>query len=173
MLLGAAVILSLLGPLRALQAGQCAEQIAQLDRTLSGSGALGPVTTGALAGAGPGSIKQNSQNKQQASTAGTSAGSGQLGGTAATREMDAAANQVATSPEDVRRQQQGQPTMANAAGAASEGAETKPSNVAAATAGDRLSQAKMDVAQARALDAKGDRSCLAAIKRAQDLIRGR
>ncbi len=153
-------------------AGPCTSEIAKLDKTLSQSAALGPATTGALSGSQPGTIKPNGQNNQQASTAGTTAGSGKLGGTGGTREMSAASNQIATSPEDVRRQQQGQPTMANAAGAETNGAETKPTGAAAPTAGEKASQAKMDLAQARALDAKNDESCMAAVKRAQDLING-
>ncbi len=133
---------------------------------------MGPATTGALSGGAPGTIKPNQQANAQASTAGTSAGSGKFGGTGGTREMDAASNQVATSSEDVRRQQAGQPTMANAAGSASNGAETKPGSSAPPTEGDKASQAKMDLAQARALDAKGDQSCMAAVKRAQALIGG-
>ena len=153
-------------------AGPCTSQIAKLDKTLSQSAAMGPATTGALSGAQAGAIKPHGQNNQQASTAGTTAGSGKLGGTGATREMNAASNQVATSPEDVRRQQEGQATMANAAGATSNGAETKPTGKAASTVGEKASQAKMDLAQARALDAKNDESCMAAVKRAQDLING-
>ncbi len=150
-------------------AGPCTSEIAQLDRTLSQSPALGPATTGALAGSGPGAIKTNPQASTQPATAGTSAGGGQLGGTGGTKEMNAASNQVATSAEDVRRQQAGQPTMAASSG--SNGAETKPAGNAAPTAGDRISQAKMDVAKARALDAKGDQSCMDDVKRAQDLLK--
>ena len=152
-------------------AGPCSTQIAQLDKTLSQSPALGPATTGALAGSGPGAIKTNPQANTQASATGTSA-AGKLGGTAGTKEMSAASNQVATSAQDVRRQQEGKPTMAAATSApASSSIETKPGN-AAAQSGDRLSEAKMDVAQARALDAKGDQSCMAAVKRAQGLVQG-
>ncbi len=173
MLLGAAAGMMLGGTALsgAALAGPCSSQIAQLDKTLSQSPALGPVTTGALAGSGPGAIKTNPQPDTQASATGTSAG-GKLGGTGGTKEMNAASNQVATSAQDVRRQQEGKPTMAAATSApASNSVETQPGN-AAAPSPDRLSEAKMDVSQARALDAKGDQSCMDPLKRAQALMQG-
>jgi len=93
-------------------AGPCSNDIAELSRILSASPALGAgtPTTGALAGGMPGNTPSpaggggGSATPSPDRTAGTSADNRQ-GGTAGTRELNAAVgNQIATSPDDVRRQ---------------------------------------------------------------------
>jgi hypothetical protein len=116
-------------------AGPCADQIAELSR-MAGGGA-NPATTGATsspgatasgqaggtgpAGTAPGDAAQTGTGKQTAE---------QRSGT---REMSAVAGQIATSPEDVRRQQQGRPTTAQAADQAT-GAGAAASGQAGASA---------------------------------------
>ena len=98
-----------LAPAGAL-AGPCSNEIAELSRILSASPALsGSPTTGALSGAMPGNTPSpggggsGSATPSPDRTAGTTADNRQ-GGTAGTRELNAVVgNQVATSPEDVRR----------------------------------------------------------------------
>jgi hypothetical protein len=116
-------------------AGPCADQIAELSR-MAGGGA-NPATTGATsspgatasgqaggtgpAGTAPGDAAQTGTGKQTAE---------QRSGT---REMSAVAGQIATSPEDVRRQQQGRPTTAQTADQAT-GAGAAASGQAGASA---------------------------------------
>jgi hypothetical protein len=103
-------------------AGPCSNDIAELSRILSASPALsGTPTTGALAGGMPGNTPSPAGGGGGAATsspdrtAGTTADNRQ-GGTMGTRELNAVVgNQVATSPDDVRRQQEGRPTAAAAA----------------------------------------------------------
>jgi hypothetical protein len=68
-----------------------------------------------------------------------------------TREMSAVAGQIATSPEDVRRQQEGRPTTAQTADQASE----------------RLPLAKAKLDQARLLDEQGNAGCMALVNEAR------
>lgn len=68
-----------------------------------------------------------------------------------THEMNAAAGQIATSAEDVRRQQEGRPTTAQAADQASE----------------RLPMAKAKLEQARQLDEQGNAGCMALVNEAR------
>src|SRR5688572_18690072 len=113
----------LIGPgVGVVSAGPCSDQIAELSRLTSGgaspttTGATsnpGGTTAGAAGGAGLAAAKPG-----EASQAGTGRQSAdQRSGTS---EMNAAAGQVATSAEDVRRQQEGRPTTAQAAGQASQ-----------------------------------------------------
>lgn len=150
-------------------AGPCSDQITALGRQLAQSPALGPVTTGALAGAGPGAAAPTAQPNVPA-TAGTSADN-RVGGTAGTKEMNAAAAQVATSSQDVRRQQEGLPTAAAVAAAgSSRSVETTPGQAASAQPNDRMSQAKMELEKARMLDQANDRSCSASVDRTRQLM---
>jgi hypothetical protein len=68
-----------------------------------------------------------------------------------TREMSAVAGQIATSPEDVRRQQEGRPTASQAADQASQ----------------RLPMAKAKLDQARLLDEQGNSGCMALVNEAR------
>jgi hypothetical protein len=84
---------------------------------------------------------------------GTAAGGGQASGVAS--------GQIATSPEDVRRQSEGKPTTAAAA------AQGDASS-ASTSSDDRRSQAKMALQRAVDLNAKGDKSCMSAVQDAQN-----
>ncbi|GAA0577978.1 hypothetical protein GCM10009416_15670 [Craurococcus roseus] len=166
-------------------AGPCSNDIAELARTLSASPALGGTpTTGTLSGAGPNNAPAAGGGAAAATspdrTAGTS-GSGRQGGTAGTRELNAAVgNQVATSPEDVRRQQQGQPTTAAQAEAGQraqsdrERVEVVPGAPGGPSAGggDRMERAKAELETARTLDQRDDGSCRDAINRVRQAMQG-
>lgn len=112
-------------------------------------------------------------------TAGTSAESRQ-GGSAGTRELNAVVgNQVATSPEDVRRQQQGLPTAAAAAEAGQRAqsdrqrVEVVPGTPGATPGPDnRAERAKTELETARALDARDDGACRDAITRVRQAMQG-
>ncbi len=155
-------------------AGPCSDDIADLSRKLSASPALGPVTTGALSGAGPGSIqaKGGAGQGEMPSKTGTSADSRQ-GGTAGTKELNAVVGQVATSSQDARAQQQGLPTAAEVAAQGSKtSVETTPTGKTSPQPDDRMSSAKMELEKARMLDQKDDRACADSVKHARDLMGG-
>lgn len=167
-----------LGPVSGAVAGPCSEQISDLGRKLAQSPAMGPAVTGALSGSNPGSVQTGTQPGDVPLT-GTSADNRGGGGTLGTKEMNAVANsRVATSPADVRAQQEGKPTAAAIAGggAAGTSVETKPAQAAAQQAGntpdDRMSQAKMELERARMLDQKDDRACTGALDRVRQLMGG-
>jgi len=154
-------------------AGPCSDGIADLGRKLAQSPVLGPVTTGTLTGSNPGSAPAGSQQPAVAGIAGTSADN-RVGGTAGTKELNAASAQIATSPDDVRRQSQGLPTAAQVAASGSgHQVETAPSKAQSASNNakpdDRMSQAKMELERARMLDQKDDEACRAALDKARDL----
>ena len=165
-------------------AGPCADDIAELSRTLSASPALsGSPTTGALSGAGPGNAPSpaggGAATPSPDRAAGTSADSRQ-GGSAGTRELNAVVgNQVATSPDDVRRQQQGLPTTAAAAEAGQRAqSDRQRVEVVPAAPGsapgpdDRAARAKTELETARALDARDDGACRDAITRVRQAMQG-
>jgi hypothetical protein len=137
-------------------AGPCSDQIMQISRTLSQHGSVsGSPTTGTLNGAGPDSAKSSAaQPNTQAQADGTSS-KGKLNGDSGGKEMSAASSNVATSPEDVRRQQAGVPTTAD--------------NPSAKTPDQRVAQAQMQLDRAKALDAKGDTACRDAAQKASQL----
>ena len=95
-----------------------------------------------------------------------------MGGTAATKELDAASGNVATSPADVRRQQLGKPTTAQQAGAGAHGVETANHvfDASATPTDDNMSRAKVAWQQAVDLNARNDASCKTAVRRAQDAL---
>ena len=166
-------------------AGPCSNEIAELSRTLSATPALGGApTTGALSGAGPGNAPSPANSGGSATpspdrTAGTSADNRQ-GGSAGTRELNAVVgNQIATSPEDVRRQQQGLPTAAAAAEMGQRAqsdrqrVEVVPGAPGAAPGSDaRLSRAKDELEAARALDQRDDPACRDAVTRVRQAVQG-
>ncbi len=166
-------------------AGPCSDDIAELSRTLSASPALGGTpTTGALAGAGPGNAPSPAGGGGSAvpspdRAAGTTAESRQ-GGSAGTRELNAVVgNQIATSPEDVRRQQQGLPTAAAAAEAGQRAqsdrqrVEVVPGTPGSTPAPDnRAERAKAELETARALDARDDGACRDAVTRVRRAMQG-
>jgi hypothetical protein len=160
----------------AAAAGPCSDQIAELGRKLSQSPSLGPATTGTLAGSNP----NNAPGASPAASAapqptGTSADN-RVGGTLGTKEANAAVgNMVATSSQDVRRQQEGLPTAAAVAGAGSgKSIETTPGQGGPGQASgvgpnDKMSEAKAELEKARMMDAKDDGACRGAIDRARQL----
>lgn len=184
--LGAGVCLVLgagLIPAGAL-AGPCSDDIAELSRTLSASPALGGTpTTGALSGAGPNNAPSPAGSGGSAMpspdrSAGTSA-AGRQGGTAGTREMNATVgNQVATSSDDVRRQQEGLPTAAAAAEAGRRAqsdqrrVEVVPGGGGVPGPDDRASRAKAELENARVLDQRDDASCRDAVGRVRQAMQG-
>ncbi len=140
-------------------AGPCSDDIAALGKALSQSPQMGPATTGALAGSGPDAQLKPATGQTPATPPlqGTTA-QGKLGGEGGTKEMNAVSGQVATSAQDVRRQQSGLPTMA-----------TDP-NAKLSDSDQRMSQAKMALEQARSLDQKNDASCKDSVGEAQKLM---
>ncbi len=143
-------------------AGPCSDQIAALDKKVSDNPSLGPPTTGALSGATPAAklpAANGSATPNMAQlTKGTSAQGNLTKTNGATAEMNAASAQVATSDQDVRRQQAGMPTMAN------------DPNAKLSDSQNKVSQAKEVLEQARALDAKNDTGCQASVAQAQKLL---
>ena len=155
-------------------AGPCSDDIADVGRKLAQSASLGPATTGTLVGSNPGAIQPKNDPAQAVtpSGAGTSA-TNRVGGTAGTKELNAAVGQVATSSQDVRAQQQGLPTAAQVAAQGSKSSvETTPQKTTATESDDRMSEAKMELEKARMLDQKDDRACSDAVKHARDLMGG-
>lgn len=179
-MLGVSMLSLTLATSTAALAGPCTDQIIELGRKVSNSAALGPVTTGTLTGSGPGSTPApgtTAGTPQPGAPAptGTSADN-RVGGTAGTKEVNAAVgNLVATSPQDVRRQQEGLPTAAAAAAAGSgRSVETTPGQAGSTSANtaspnDRMSQAKMELEHARMLDQKDDASCRASVDKVRQL----
>ncbi len=153
-------------------AGPCSDQIAELGRKLAQNPSLGPVTTGTLSGSNPGSAPSATAPQPAAPpTTGTSADN-RVGGTAGTKEANAVVgNNIATSSQDVRRQQEGLPTAAAVAAAGSgKTVETAPGQGGNAAPNDRMSQAKMELEKARQLDQKDDPSCRGSIDRTRQLM---
>ena len=146
------------------QAGPCTNDINDVAKALSNDPSLGAPTTGALAGAAPGAIKAGEGDTQATESDSTppapsASADGKTGGEGGMKEMNAAAGQVATSAQDVRLQQQGQPTMAQG-GKPDAGAE-------------RMSMAKNQLDKARQLDQQGNQDCAAAVQEARKMMQGR
>lgn len=163
----------LVGLTHTAAAGPCSDGIADLGRKLAQSPALGPTTTGTLTGSNPGSAPAGSPQPGAAGTGGTSADN-RVGGTAGTKELNAASAQIATSPDDVRRQSQGLPTAAQVAASGSgRQVETAPSQAQSASNSakpdDRMSQAKMELERARMLDQSNDGACRGALDKAREM----
>ena len=155
-------------------AGPCSDDIADVGRKLAQSASLGPATTGKLVGSNPGAIQPKSDPAEGVtpSATGTSA-TNRVGGTAGTKELNAAVGQVATSSQDVRAQQQGLPTAAQVAAQGSKSSvETTPQKSTSPQSDDHMSEAKMELEKARMLDQKDDRACSDAVKHARDLMGG-
>ena len=151
-------------------AGPCSDDIASIGRQLSQSPALGPVTTGTLTGSNPGNAPGGGQGAA-ADSKGTSADQ-RVGGTAGTKELNAASSNVATSDADVRQQQLGHPTAA--AQAKSNGVETAPGSHSgtASAADDKMSRAKTAWQKAVDLNAQNDPSCQGAVRQARSALQG-
>jgi hypothetical protein len=140
-------------------AGPCSDQIAELSRVTTGGAA--PTSTGAISPSAP----TGGGNVAGAGPAGTKPGESSEAGTGkqvadqrgGTKEMSAVAGQVATSPEDVRRQQEGRPTASQAADQAS----------------DRLPMAKAKLEQARVLDDQGKPECMNLVNEARQAMQAK
>jgi hypothetical protein len=152
-------------PVAAL-AGPCSDDIAAIGKQLSQSPALGPVTTGTLSG----SVNATSQ-PATANTKGTSADN-RVGGTAGTKEVNAASANVATSDADVRQQQMGHPTAA-ASTSSGKSVETAPGSQTASAGApdDHMSRAKMAWQKAVDLNAQNNDSCKGAVNEARDALK--
>lgn len=134
-------------------AGPCSDQIDQVSRMLSGGKGAGT-----LSGPAPGGAEKNAPMPHDAAAAGpTGKESGTLAGSGPDQKTAAAdpTGGIATSPQDVRLQQQGMPTAAQGG------------NPAAMD--ERMHQAMMALDQARTLDQKGDQGCTAALDQAKSL----
>ena len=133
-------------------AGPCSDQIAELSR-MTGGGA-NPATTGATSSPGA-SASGQAGGTGPAATAPAQTGTGKqtVEQHSATREMSAVAGQIATSPEDVRRQQEGRPTTAQAS--------------------DQLPVARAKLEQARLLDEQGKGDCMALVNEARAALQAK
>jgi hypothetical protein len=164
-------------------AGPCSDEIAALSAQLGAGPTMGaapsatgaPSGQGAAQGGGRPAVPQAGGMPAQAGSGGTPGGNhpGGAAGTAGTRAMNQAVGpQVATSPEDVRRQQMGQPTAAATAEAALRGqSPDRPGGQAAPGASDsRMALARTELESARALDGQNDRACMDALGRVRQLL---
>lgn len=159
--------------------GPCTDDIAQLSRQLGSAPGLGAPVSEPAAGLAvgqkstttPGATAVSASDRAQPGGASRAGGGspGTVGGVAgpvgagsgSARQDSITSGQVATSAEDVRRQSEGKPTMAQQAAS---GGPTTP------TADDKGSQAKMALQRAVDLNAKGDQSCKSQITEARNLM---
>jgi hypothetical protein len=130
-------------------AGSCTQQISELEKTLASKDAgMGPVARGTEP-----SPPQGGMEVPKA---------GEVPGTAATPAMTETLKGRAASPEDVLRQNQGQPTASEAA-QAGRGAPVP-----------QFSEAMASLQRARELDKAGkEAECMAAVQQARDQIPSR
>jgi hypothetical protein len=180
LLCGAAAFAALgLAPAAAFAAdGPCTSEIAQLGKQLGSQVGMGaPVSepdagqhvgkNGASQQASPSAAAGSSSSAGGSQKLGDSAGAaggvaGAVGAAAGTETAQGiASGQIATSPEDVRRQSEGKPTAAQA---------SMNPNASVATDADKTSQAKMALQRAVDLNAKGDKSCMSAVNDARNLM---
>lgn len=186
-MMGGAALLAALGlapslaPVTALAAGPCSGEIAQLGKQLSSEPGLGAPISEPGAGqqldkkAAPqgGNMAPNDRSQPGGANRAAGGSPGTVGGVAGPvgtaagggQASGVASGQIATSPEDVRRQSEGLPTTAAAA-------QSGSANQAAANRADKVSMAKSDLQKATDLNAKGDKSCKTYIQHAQGLMKG-
>ena len=156
LLLASSVVLAL--ALSPAWAGPCTDQIAEIQKTLSSTDA----------GAGP-TLRAGSAQAPAttATTAPARPGAAAGPGTEATAAMNTATEGRAASAQDVRAQQQGQPTSAQVAQSGSPGH-------AAPLPPDKLSQVHAALDRARSLDQQGNNEgCTQAINDAKQLVGSR
>jgi hypothetical protein len=128
----------------------CSDDIASLEKALSSMDAgMGPTASGD--GADSADIEAQ-----------TAPAAGEVPGTEATPAMNEVAEGIATSPEDVQKQNEGQPTAADAA---ADGQTSEVARAAPGDASDLLAQAKEH------LQAGREAECLSAIEQAKQHIR--
>ena len=85
----------------------------------------------------------------------------------------AVGNLVATSSQDIRRQQEGLPTAAaQAASKDKQSVETAPQLGSGQQPSDNISMAKMELERARMLDQSNDQACMGSIDKTRQLIKG-
>jgi len=168
-----------LAPIAAFADGPCTSDIAQIGKQLGTQTGLGAPVSEPSAGlqVGQGSTQQASPSAAAGSSSssdgkqklGDSAGAaggvaGTVGAAVGTETAQGiASGQIATSPEDVRRQSEGKPTTAQA---------SMSPNASVATGADKVSQAKSALQRAVDLNAKGDKSCMDAVNDARNLMKG-
>ena len=146
---GALLLVGFGGP--AALAGPCSQQISQLEKTLSSKDAgSGPVSTGNASPAA--SIGGQTGHRAPAHEVGAQQGEK----TGPTKSMNQASSQTATSAQDVRRQQQNEPTAANATGAV--------------PAQDRMAKIEAALSHARQLDSQNNADCKNAVTEARQMI---
>lgn len=158
-LLGAAAV-SLTAP---ALAGPCSQQISALEKQMSSKDAgAGPVSSGnnnnpaiTEAGSGTRATTEASRTAAEIRTPGQGASGERTGPTGS---MNQATSGSAASPQDVQRQQQGQPTAAQAA------------RTGVQTGGQSQSQAMAALDRARNLDKAGDTGCMSAVDDAKRLL---
>lgn len=148
---GAGLILATAWVAAPALAGPCTEEIAEVRKTLSQSPSLGAATTGAISGAAPGSIPET------AAPSPSSADEAKTAGDAGMTQMNKASGQIATSAQDARLQQQGQPTVAQGGNPASS---------------DKMTMAKNEFDRAVMLDQQGSADCTGALSEVRRMIGG-
>jgi hypothetical protein len=153
-----ATYLTLLFAVGPATAGPCENDITELQRQIDNpTGKSG----GTLSAAVPGGTENKAPAPDQTAGSPDPAPSGTEGGktsgAGATSEMNAASAQIATSAQDVRLQQAGQPTTAQGG---------NPNTVDA-----QLRKVAEAVVRAKELDAKNDAGCQSAVDEARNLLR--
>jgi hypothetical protein len=139
-------------------AGPCSDQIAEIQKTLSSTDAGAGPTLGAAPAANPATT---------AATSPAASAAARPPGTEATAAMNTATEGRAASAQDVRAQQQGQPTS-------SQVAQTGSTGRAAQLPADKLSQVHAALDRARSLDQQGNNDgCTQAINEAKQLVGSR
>jgi hypothetical protein len=147
-------------------AGPCSDEIASLEKTLSGSDAgMGPT---AAAGSSEPTGVAGSSDAMDTDTAQSDEGAvpkaGEAPGTEATALMNEATEGKATSAQDVVKQNEGQPTAAEAA---QDETQSQTSEVARSSP----SEASTLLEQAKEFDAAGkEEDCMAAIEKAKQQL---
>ena len=146
-------------------AGPCSQQIDALQRILSSHDAgSGPVQGGqekdasrqvSEAGSSTRATTEAARSPAEVRTTAAGNGSDRTGPTGA---IGQAAGGSATSPQDVRLQQQGQPTQAEAA---------RNGTPSAARGEDRLQKVTAHLDRARSLDQRNDSACMGALDAAK------
>jgi len=132
-------------------AGPCSQQISQLEKIMSSKDAgSGPVSTGNASPAA--SIGGQTGHRAPPHEVGTQGAEK----TGPTKAMNQASSRTATSAQDVRRQQQNEPTAANATGAVS--------------AQDHTAKVEAAISRARQLDGQNNADCKNAVKEAQRMV---
>jgi hypothetical protein len=139
-------------------AGPCTEQIAEIQKSLSSMDAGSGPTMRAGAPQGPATT---------ATTAPARAGTAAAPGTEAGAAMSAVTEGRATSAQDVRAQQQGQPTSSQVAQSSGQLGHSAP------LPADKVTQVNAALERARGLDQQGNAGCTQAVNEARQLVGNR